>query len=152
MHQRVTELDVFRTLRDRFRDPEVMRLQTPRDDVVRRRRCEPYQSITPTARQHRRGFHDSLRIIAEGLVEQRALADRAIQQIGHPAIGVPANRNVHLHRSCHRFGERARYGTMQCLAPNDQELVHAQNGAGRADRMLELVASHAARSARANAR
>lgn len=67
--QRAAELEVLRPPRRGLGDPEVVRLQAPGHDAARRCRLEANEAFAPPLRQHRRRFHDALRVVPERFVE-----------------------------------------------------------------------------------
>jgi hypothetical protein len=110
-------------------------------DTSRRFRLDDDRSILPTRRQDRGLPAHAVRVVAEGLVERRALANRSIEEI----TGVLVVRRVQVDLLRHRdlvgcVGHRAEDG----LAADDDPFVARGDGAGGPEHVLELVPLHSA--------
>jgi len=80
------EGQVFLPSRNKFTDGQIVHFQTPTHNARHPRTFQLYQSIAPSVGQNCGGLIDAVRVIAEGLMEQRFLSDCAIYH--NCAIGI----------------------------------------------------------------
>jgi hypothetical protein len=93
------------------------------------------QAFLPTLGQGRGVGADALRVVAEAFVEEGALADRAIDQVGQ--LGLVLRVNVGLHRGEQRK-RRARKLSEHRLAADDHDLAVRCDGSSCANHVLKL--------------
>ena len=75
------ETKIFLPARDRLRDDEIMRLQTPSGMPSGIVVTHGNEALFPPARENGGRLVDSLSVVAEGVVKRRAFADRSIDQL-----------------------------------------------------------------------
>jgi hypothetical protein len=92
--QRSAKLEILRAARDRSRDPEIVRLETPRHDSAGARCLEPDESLAPAAGEYGGRFDNALDTDPERGVKHRCLADRSVEKIGEMPFSVADGSDV----------------------------------------------------------
>jgi hypothetical protein len=144
LRQGAAESDVLLAHGHGLGKPEVVDLQTPRHDAVRRRRLVPHQAVPPSIGKDSRRLGHTLRVVAEPLVEHRGLADGSVDEIGFAPIGIIEGGDTGLDRPLRLRRKASRDGGANGLAADHEYLVLAQDGGGRPHRMVERLPVHGA--------